>query len=189
MSGLTQDLIKAQQRTKLQQLTSPVDGIVQQIAVHTIGGVVTPAQSLLVIVPNDSRLEIEAMISNRDIGFVRPGQGAEVKVDTFNFTRYGLLHGQVVSVSQDAIVRDKPQERATAAALGTGHETSEPVGQELNYSARIALDDTRMQVEDRMVNLSPGMAVTVEIKTGSRTILGYLLSPLRRYRQEALRER
>jgi hemolysin D len=188
-SGLTQDLIKAQQRTKLQQLTSPVDGIVQQIAVHTIGGVVTPAQSLLVIVPNDSRLEIEAMISNRDIGFVGPGQGAEIKVDTFNFTRYGLLHGQVVSVSQDAIVRDKPQERATAAALGTGHETSEPVGQELNYSARIALDDTRMQVEDRMVNLSPGMALTVEIKTGSRTILGYLLSPLRRYRQEALRER
>jgi len=187
--GLTQDLIKAQQRTKLQQLTSPVDGIVQQIAVHTIGGVVTPAQSLLVIVPNDSRLEIEAMISNRDIGFVRPGQGAEVKIDTFNFTRYGLLHGQVVSVSQDAIVRDKPQERATAAALGTGHETSEPVGQELNYSARIALNNTRMQVEDHMVNLSPGMAVTVEIKTGSRTILGYLLSPLRRYRQEALRER
>jgi len=189
-AGLTQDLIRAQQRTNLQQLTSPVDGIVQQIAVHTIGGVVTPAQSLLVIVPNDSRLEIEAMVSNRDIGFVEPGQGAEIKVDTFNFTRYGLLHGQVVSVSQDAIIRDRPQDRtSTQAALGTGHETSEPAGQELNYSARIALDSTRMQVEDRMVNLSPGMAVTVEIKTGSRTILGYLLSPLRRYRQEALRER
>src|SRR5262249_49778037 len=146
VSGLAQDLIKAQQKTKLQQLTSPVDGIVQQIAVHTIGGVVAPAQSLLVIVPNDSRLEIEAMVSNRDIGFVGPGQGAEIKVDTFNFTRYGLLHGQVVSVSQDAIIRDKPQERTTV--LGTGHETSEPAGQELNYSARIALDNTRMQVED-----------------------------------------
>jgi len=190
VGGLAQDLIKAQQKTQLQQLTSPVDGVVQQIAVHTIGGVVTPAQSLLVIVPNDSRLEIEAMVSNRDIGFVEPGQDAEIKVDTFNFTRYGLLHGEVMSVSQDAIVRDKPQDRTgTQAVLGTGHETSEPTGQELNYSAHIALDSTHMQIEDRVVNLSPGMAVTVEIKTGTRTVLSYLLSPLRRYRQEALRER
>jgi hemolysin D len=187
-SGLAQDLIKAQQKTKLQQLTSPVDGIVQQMAVHTVGGVVTPAQSLLVIVPNDSRLEIEAMVSNRDVGFIQPGQRAEIKVDTFNFTRYGLLHGEVLSISQDAIVRDKPQDRG-GTHVGAEHETSEPAGQELNYSARVALDSTRMQVEDRMVNLSPGMAVTVEVKTGSRTILSYLLSPLRRYRQEALRER
>jgi hemolysin D len=188
--GLAQDLIKAQQKTKLQQLTSPVDGIVQQIAVHTVGGVVTPAQALLVVVPNDSRLEIEAMVSNRDIGFVQPGQSAEIKVDTFNFTRYGLLHGEVQSISQDAIVRDRPQDRAGApVGLGTEHESSEPAGQEMNYSARVSLDRTQMQVEDRTVNLSPGMAVTVEIKTGSRTILSYLLSPLRRYRQEALRER
>ncbi len=188
-NGLAQDLIKAQQKTRLQQLTSPVDGVVQQLAVHTIGGVVTPAQSLLVIVPSDSQLEIEAMVSNRDIGFVEPGQGAEIKIDTFNFTRYGLLHGAVLSVSQDAILRDKPEGRANDRALGTEHETSEPAGQELNYGARISLDRTSMQVEDRIVNLAPGMAVTVEIKTGSRTILSYLLSPLRRYRQEVLRER
>ena len=120
-NGLAQDLIKAQQKTKLQQLTSPVDGVVQQLAVHTIGGVVTPAQSLLVIVPNDSRLEIEAMVSNRDIGFIEPGQGAEIKVDTFNFTRYGLLHGAVLSVSQDAIIRDKPEERGAGnRTLGNG---------------------------------------------------------------------
>ncbi len=89
--GLAQDLIKAEQTTSLQQLTAPVDGMVQQLAIHTIGGVVTPAQALLVIVPSDSRLEIEAMVSNRDIGFVQAGQDAEIKVDTFNFTRYGLL--------------------------------------------------------------------------------------------------
>ena len=188
-NGLAQDLIKAQQKTKLQELTSPVDGVVQQLAVHTVGGVVTPAQSLLVIVPNDSQLEVEAMVSNRDIGFVEPGQGAEIKIDTFNFTRYGLLHGEVLGVSQDAIIRDKPERGASDRALGTEHDTSEPAGQELNYSARISLDRTRMQVEDRLVNLAPGMAVTVEIKTGSRTILSYLLSPLRRYRQETLRER
>ncbi len=188
-NGLAQDLIKAQQKTRLQQLTSPVDGVVQQLAVHTVGGVVTPAQSLLVIVPDDSMLEIEAMVSNRDIGFVQPGQEAEIKIDTFNFTRYGLLHGAVASVSQDAIIRDRPPERSNERALGTQHDTSEPNGQELNYSARVSLDRTKMQVEDRMVSLAPGMAVTVEIKTGSRTILDYLLSPLRRYRQEILRER
>jgi hemolysin D len=188
-NGLAQDLIKAQQKTKLQQLPSPVNGVVQQLAIHTVGGVVTPAQSLLVIVPENSQLEVEAMVSNGDIGFVEPGQEAEVKIDTFNFTRYGLLHGAVLNVSQDAIIRDKPEGRPGDRALGTEHETSEPSGQELNYSARVSLDRTQMQVEDRLVNLAPGMAVTVEIKTGSRTILSYLLSPLRRYRQEALRER
>ena len=188
-NGLAQDLIKAEQKTRLQQLTAPVDGVVQQLAIHTVGGVVTPAQALLVVVPSDSRLEIEAMVSNRDIGFVHPGQEAEIKVDTFNFTRYGLLHGQVISVSTDAIIRDQPQDRSNDTRPGTQNDSSEPKGQELNYSARISLDRTEMQIDDRMVNLSPGMAVTVEIKTGSRTILSYLLSPLLRYRQEALRER
>ena len=188
-NGLTQDLIKAEQKTRLQLLTAPVDGVVQQLAIHTVGGVVTPAQSLLVVVPSDSRLEIEAMVSNRDIGFVHPGQEAEIKIDTFNFTRYGLLHGQVLSVSQDAVIRDRQQDRSDDRGLGTQNDTSEPKGQELNYSARISLDRTQMQIDDRMVNLSPGMAVTVEIKTGSRTMLSYLLSPLLRYRQEALRER
>jgi hemolysin D len=188
-NGLAQDLIKAEQKTKLQQLTAPVDGVVQQLAIHTVGGVVTPAQSLLVVVPSDSRLEIEAMVSNRDIGFVQPGQQAEIKIDTFNFTRYGLLHGQVLSVSQDAIIRDRQQDRSNDRNLGAQNDTSEPKGQELNYSARISLERIQMQIDGRTVNLSPGMAVTVEIKTGSRMILSYLLSPLLRYRQETLRER
>ena len=155
-----------------------MDGVVQQLAIHTVGGVVTPAQSLLVVVPSDSRLEIEAMVSNRDIGFV-----------PFNFTRYGLLHGQVLSISQDAVIRDRQQDRPNDRRLSIQNESSEPKGQELNYSARISLNRTKMQIDDRMVNLSPGMAVTVEIKTGSRQILNYLLSPLLRYRQETLRER
>jgi membrane fusion protein, hemolysin D len=188
-NGLTQDLIKADRKTKLQLLTAPVDGVVQQLAIHTVGGVVTPAQSLLVVVPSDSRLEIEAMVSNRDIGFVHAGQEAEIKIDTFNFTRYGLLHGQVLNVSQDAVIRDLKQDRSENREPGTQNDTSEPQGQDLNYTARISLDHTQMQIDDRMVNLSPGMATTVEIKTGSRTILSYLLSPLLRYRQETLRER
>jgi hemolysin D len=188
-NGLAQDLIKAEQKTKLQELRAPVAGVVQQLAIHTVGGVVTPAQPLLVVVPSDSRLEIEAMVSNRDIGFVHAGQEAEIKVDTFNFTRYGLLNGRVVSVSQDAIVRDKPQDRSGGRQVGAENQTSEPKGQELSYSARISLDRSSMQIDERTVDLAPGMAVTVEIRTGSRQILDYLLSPLLRYRQEVMHER
>jgi hemolysin D len=189
-AGLAQDLIKADQRTRLQALTAPVDGVVQQLAVHTVGGVVTPAQPLLVLVPVDSHLEIEAMVSNRDIGFIEPGQEAEIKVATFNFTRYGLLHGKVLSVSQDAVgkddladpTRDKSQQGGQAAKLPADEQG--PV-----YAARISLDRSQMQIEDKMVNLSPGMGVTAEIKTGERRIIDYLLSPLRKYRQDSLRER
>jgi hemolysin D len=184
--GLEQALIKAEEKVRLQIMTSPVDGIVQQLDVHTIGGVVTPAQTLLVIVPQESRLEIEAMISNRDIGFVHAGQPAEIKVDTFTYTRYGLLHGTVLSVSQDAIVRDKQQADKGSAS---SEPSSEPKGQELNYAARVSLDRTQMQVDDRVVDLSPGMAVTVEIRSGTRRIISYLLSPLLRYTHESLRER
>ena len=188
-AGFAQDVIKAEQRTKLLALTAPVDGVVQQLAVHTVGGVVTPAQALLAVVPLDSHLEIEAMVSNRDIGFVHAGQAVEIKVDTFSFTRYGLLRGEVMNISQDAITRDKPQDKSNEKTPGTETTSSEPKGQEMNYAARVSLDRTQMQVEEKVVNLSPGMAVTVEIKTGSRRIISYLLSPLLRYKQEMLRER
>ncbi len=188
-AGLGQDVVKAQERTRLQLLTAPVDGVVQQLVVHTVGGVVTPAQALAVVVPVESRLEIEAMVSYHDVGFVSAGQEAEIKVDTFNFTRYGLLHGRVISVSQDAIAREKPADRPSSQQPTETSISSEPKGQELVYSARVSLDRTQMPVEDKLVNLSPGMAVTVEIKTGSRRILSYLLSPLARYKQEVLRER
>src|ERR1700691_3260954 len=189
-TGLAADLSKAEQRTKLQQLTAPVSGMVQQLAVHTVGGVVTPAQSLAVIVPNDSQLEIEAMVSNRDVGFVHAGDEVEIKVDTFDFTRYGLLHGNVLSISSDAIVRDSPTDKSSDKPPGSSSSTSsEPKGQELTYAARISVDRNQMQVEDKVVRLSPGMAVTAEIKTGSRRIISYLLSPVMKYKQESLRER
>ncbi len=191
-AGLTQDLIKAARKTGLQRLTAPVDGTVQQLAIHTIGGVVTPAQALLVVVPADSHLEIEAMVSNRDIGFVHPGQRADIKIDTFNYTRYGLLHGEVESVSADAVTPDRreddPNARPTgldkSAAASTDTGAKEPV-----YAARVSVDKAAMVVDDKSVNLTPGMAVTVEIKTGSRHIISYLLSPLLRYGHESLRER
>lgn len=187
--SLHDQLLQAAQKYRLQTLIAPVDGTVQQLAVHTEGGIVTPAQVLMSIVPMDSRLEIEAMVSNKDIGFVHAGEEAEVKIDTFNFTRYGLLHGKVDSVSQDAIVHEKPQGSPdNKQRAGDESDGSEPQGQELVYSARVSLDKTQMQVDDRLVNLGPGMAVTVEIKTGSRHIIEYLLSPLLRHKQQAMRE-
>ena len=189
VAGLGVDLVKAQERTKLQLLTAPVDGVVQQLSVHTVGGVVTPAQQLAVVVPSDSELEVEAMISNRDIGFIHAGQDVQIKVDTFNFTRYGLLHGQVLSVSKDALVRDVSPDNAKQKEPGAEGSSSEPKGQELNYVARISLDRTEIQVDNTVADLSPGMAVTAEIKTGARSLLSYLLSPLMKYKHDALRER
>jgi membrane fusion protein, hemolysin D len=188
-AGLAQDVVKATQRAQYHALAAPVDGAVQQLAVHTVGGVVTPAQALMVVVPADSGLEIEAMVSNRDIGFIRVGGVVEIKIDTFNFTRYGLIQGKVLSISQDAITRDKPQDKSSDMTSGAATTSSEPKGQELVYAARISLGRTQMQVEENLVNLSPGMAVTAEIKTGSRRIISYLLSPLLKYSQESLRER
>ncbi|MDB5407967.1 MAG: type secretion rane fusion protein HlyD family [Rhodospirillales bacterium] len=185
-AGLTQDLIKARERTQRQVLTAPVDGTVQQVQVSTIGGVVTPAQQLMVIVPSDSRLVIEAMVQNKDIGFIAAGQEAEVKIDTFTFTKYGLLRGTVLTVSRDAIQRDKGD---GTQQNGQGQQPGGQTSPELVYTARVSLDRTQMPVEGRMVNLEPGMAVTVEIKTGSRRIIDYILSPLQRYSHESLRER
>jgi hemolysin D len=189
-AGLAQDVIKAEERTELQVLKAPVDGTVQQLAVHTVGGVVTPAQPLLVLVPVDSHLEIEAMVSNRDIGFVEPGQQAEIKIATFNFTRYGLLHGKVLSVSHDAVGKDDLADPAKDKGQPDGHSTRSPSDDEGPvFAARVSLDRTAMQIEGKEVNLAPGMAVTAEIKTGERRIISYLLSPLRKYRQDSLRER
>jgi hemolysin D len=129
------------------------------------------------------------MISNRDIGFVHVGQQAQIKVDAFNFTRYGLLHGRVLNVSRDAIAHDAPSNKTKDRTADAESTNSEPKDQQLSYAARVSLDRTQMNVEDTLANLGPGMAVTVEVKTGSRRIISYLLSPLLKYQQEALRER
>jgi hemolysin D len=187
-AGLAQDLVKAAERARLQQLTAPIAGLVQQLAVHTVGGVVTPAQSLLVIVPTDSHLEIQAIVSNRDVGFVHAGQPVDIKIDTFPYTRYGLIHGEVESVSADAITADERSDN-TPKSESKPRTVADQSSQEPAYEARVSLDRDRIRIDDNTVNLAPGMAVTVEIKTGSRRIISYLLSPLVRYEHESLRER
>ena len=165
---LEQEYLKAESRARLMRLTSPVAGTVQQLAVHTVGGVVTPAQPLMVIVPRGDRLEVEAFIENKDIGFIKPNQPAEVKVETFQYTKYGTINATVMSVSHDAI---NDEQRG------------------LIYSTRVRMAESQIQVGDTQVNLSPGMAVAVEIKLGKRRVMDYFLSPLLQHTQESLRER
>lgn len=167
-ASLEQEWVKADQRGRLMRMTAPVAGTVQQLAVSTVGGVVTPAQPLMVIVPKDNVLEVEALLPNKDIGFVNPGQDAEVKVETFPFTKYGTIHGKITQVSSDAIQDEK---------LG------------LIYSTRVKLVKDTIQLENKAVRLTPGMAVTVEVKTGTRRVIEYFLSPLLQATSESLRER
>jgi len=159
---------KLAQRVSQATLVAPVDGTVQQLAVHTVGGVVTAAQPLLVIVPDHAGLEVEAQVLNRDVGFVRAGQRAAIKLEAFPYTHYGYLEGTVRSLSRDAVKDDK---------------------RGLIYPARIALAQTAIMADGAAVQLTPGMAVSVEVSTGERSIIDFLLAPLARYRHEAMRER
>lgn len=163
-----QELIKASDVADDQVLVSPVDGVVQQLKVHTIDGVVTPAEQLLVVVPKDQTLEVEARVLNKDIGFVRAGQPVSVKIEAFPFTRYGVIAGTVTSVSNDAIADEK---------LG------------LYYSARVRVNRSTMFVDGVDVLLSPGMAVTAEVTTGTRRLIEYVLSPVMEHVKESGRER
>jgi hemolysin D len=188
----TQDQIKAVQRTGQQTLRAPVDGTVEQLAAHTVGGVVTPAQALMVLVPDSSKLEVEAMLPNRDVGFVHPGQSAEVKVEAFTYTRYGLLHGTVEGVSRDALrsaPRDQQDDPGKPPRNSDANRNAENGNQESAYVARVSLTDASVDTELGRLPLEPGMSVTAEIKTGKRRVIEYLLSPLLRYRHEGLRER
>jgi hemolysin D len=159
---------KAHQRNTFMQLRAPVNGTVQQLAIHTVGGVVTPAQALMAVVPIEDSLEVEATVLNKDIGFIRPGQRATVKVESFPYTRYGYLEGIVESVSHDAAQDDH---------LG------------LVFPARVKLRKAGLVIDGVEVDLTPGMNLSVEIKTGKRRVIDYLLSPLRQHGGEALRER
>ena len=163
-----QELIKASAREKAQTIIAAVDGTVQQLAVHNTGAIVTPAQELMVIVPQGESLEVEAILENKDIGFVEVGQPVEIKVDTFPFTKYGTIAGEVVNLSNDAVA---DQQKGFV------------------YKMRVLMERSRVKVKGRPVTLSPGMTVTVESKTGTRKMIEFFLSPLLRYAQESARER
>ncbi|MDN0122778.1 HlyD family type I secretion periplasmic adaptor subunit [Yersinia aleksiciae] len=168
INQLQQEQIKLMEKQRQQSLRAPVAGVIQQLAIHTLGGVVTSAQPLMVLVPENHQLELDVMVLNKDVGFVLPGQAVEVKVDSFPYTRFGTLSGEVKHISRDAMEDQQ---------LG------------LVFPARIRLHSDTLMVEGKPVRLSAGMAVSVEIKTGQRRVIDYLLSPLQEYQSEAMRER
>ena len=164
----TEELTKATDKASLTILNAPVDGVIEQIQVHTVGGVVKPADPLMILVPKGVELMVDAQVLNRDAGFVHRGQSVEVKLEAYPFTRYGVVHGRVEQISRDA-VEDKEQG--------------------LVYAARIKLPHPWIAIDGKPTLLEPGLSATAEIKTGRRRIIEYLLSPLSRRVQEAGRER
>lgn len=190
VSALQAELAKAQQRVAETTLKAPIDGTVQQLAIHTIGGVVTPAEPLLSIVPDEAGLVVEAMVQNRDVGFVHAGQTARIKVDAFDFTRYGLIDGTVLDVTRDAMSQDgtsRKEQRPGADSGSDGLGASAPDAPV--YMAHIALKTDKIGTESGLAQLGPGMQVSAEIQTGRRRVIDYLLSPIVRHLDEGMRER
>jgi len=163
-----EELTKATKRSSLQRLVSPVDGTVTQLAVHTVGGVVEAAKPIMVIVPARGKLVAEVSIANKDVGFVAAGQPVALKVEAFPFTRYGAVPGRLEQISSDAVQDEK---------------------QGLVYTARVTLDRATIRRDGANVPLTPGMAVTADIRTGRRSLASYLLSPIDEIRTTAGRER
>jgi hemolysin D len=184
-AGLSrEEVTKSQRRAEFQQLRSPVSGTVQQLAIATIGGVVQPAQALMIIVPDDATVVVEANIMNKDIGFIHEGQTVRVKLEAFNFTDYGIVPGVVESISRDAIDLSQPGQQQQRDAQGR-----QQPAQGLVYAARIRLNQRTIRVRGRDQIIGPGLAAQAEIKTGERRIIDYLLSPIAQTLDEAGRER
>lgn len=191
LEDISQRLVKARNRLKNMTLRSPAEGIVQASSVFTIGQVVTAGQEIMRVVPGGVTLEVEAYLPNKDIGFVRPGQEVIVKVESFPFTRYGTLTGRVTQIARDAIplpdaaqIEGNPARSSESATFAGAQRT-----QNLVFPITIALEKPELTVDGRAITMSPGMAVTAEVKTGSRRILEYLFSPLIEVGSEAMRER
>ncbi|MEM7057936.1 MAG: HlyD family type I secretion periplasmic adaptor subunit [Pseudomonadota bacterium] len=190
IDGLSQDLIKAIAREERRQIAAPVSGTVQQLAVASVGQVVTTGQQMMIIVPDGVGLEVEAMILNKDMGFVEVGQDAVVKVEAFPYTKYGTLPGEIRLISNDAVSAGQSPDAPVASPVDPG--TADPRGNTgggLVFPAMVALGSNVIFADGREISMTPGMGVTVEVKTGERRVIEYLLTPLLRYREEALRER
>jgi len=168
LAVISQQLIQQQERRRLHTIVAPVDGVVQQLAIHTLGGAIQAAQQLMVLVPDNAPLEAEVMVLNKDVGFVHPGQSVEIKIDSFPYTRYGTISGTVSHLSKDAVEDEQ---------LG------------LVFPTKIVLLGHHILVGEQQVPLQAGMTINTEIRTGERRVIDYLLSPLQQYQSEALRER
>jgi hemolysin D len=188
-----QALAKATARLARTKLYAPIDGVVQSMAVTTVEQVVTTGQQLAIVTPNGGRLQVEALVANLDIGFIRLGQSAVIKVDSFPFTQYGVIHGKVIGIAPAAIAEHEAK-RALENAIATANpapppQTAPGQAESFVFPVIVELGEASMNVDGSSAPLTPGMTVTVEIKTGSRRVLDYILSPLTKIASEAARER
>jgi len=187
----SEKLVKAKLKSERMKLTSPIDGIVYGLSVTTIGQVASAGEELMRIVPEGAALEIECYLPNKDVGFVKVGQTAVVKVESFPFTRYGTLSATVERVASDAI----PEPDAQQAETGASHPRKDQVfagaqrTQNLVFPVMLKPGRSVMSVDGQTIPLTPGMAVDVEIATGNRRILEYLFSPLVETASQAMKER
>ena len=189
---LEKQLVKARKRRQSMTIESPIDGIVTASAITTVGQVVNPGAELMRIVPGDAALEIEAFLPNKDIGFVAAGQEAVIKIEAFPFTRFGVLHGRVTEVATDAVPEPDAQQMESEPAKQL--QSVIPLGnvqrmQNLVFPVTVKPDAEVINVDGVLQPLSPGMAATVEIKTGKRRILEYLFSPMVEVTSQAMQER
>ena len=162
---------KADEDARMATIVAPCDGRVYNLSVHTVGGIVTDAQPLMMVVPDDVSLEFEVYADNKDIGFIKLGQSAEVKVETFNFQKFGIVEAEVDEISADSVDDNKDPER--------------------NKKFRLLLKPTKTDINvfGEKAELAPGMNVNAEIKIKEKRIIDFFLDPFRRYTSEALRER
>lgn len=163
--SLESDIEQIKFRNQKQKITSPVDGYVNTMLIHTISGVVTPAKELLTIVPIDTPLSAKVSVLNKDVGFIKEGMLAQIKIDTFDFQKYGMLEGVVAKISKDSIEDEK---------------------QGLIYDVFITPNAKTLKVDGKMQEISTGMGLSAEIKTGKRRIIEFFIYPIIKYWSEAV---
>lgn len=178
-TAVKQELEKASARLDAKTIVAPSDGAVQELAIHTVGGVVGAGQTLMKISPSGVKLLAETKLANREVAFVREGMPAQLKIESFPFTKYGVLKGHILSVSKDAVSNDEA-ERSPATKASAEKQS---------YTVLLSVDEQFVKVDGRMIALMPGMMVSAEIKTGQRRVIEFLLSPIAKAVSESGHER
>jgi HlyD family secretion protein len=165
------------------ELRAPQAGVVKDLATHTVGTVASPGAILMTLVPEGDKLVAEVWVSNQDVGFVRTGQPAKLKLTAFQFQKYGMIEGKVAHVNADAT--EAPSANTRSDAL-TGRDR--PMGQ-LAFRTLVELESQDLAAEGRRYALAAGMQVAGEIHLGTRSVIEYVLSPVQKAWHEAARER
>jgi HlyD family secretion protein len=178
LARLEQDADKQSTRRDLLELRAPQDGVVKDLATHTVGSVLSPGTVVMTLVPVNDPMQAEVWVTHDDAGFVAPKQPVKLKLATYPFQKYGMVDGEVKRVSPDA-------SEAGESRSGKGGESGAGSG----YRTLVSVRAPYLEAEGKRYPLSPGMAVTAEINLGTRTVLEYVLSPVQRTLHEAGRER